>query len=124
MAPDGPLAGSTPGDLTRWLSTPWHSDAASCRSGYEPEISTVLPTFWPARVPNHVLREADYLVVVDTAGADGRTAGGVRPPLRLGALRRRQRPRPATLHNMIEHWGELGIVTEKPGPPTGPSRPS
>ena len=66
MAADGPLAGSGPGDLTRWMSTPWHSDAASCRSGYEPEISTVLPTFWPARVPNHVLREVDYLVVVDT----------------------------------------------------------
>ena len=37
MAADGPLAGSGPGDLTRWQGTPWQSDAASCRSGYQPE---------------------------------------------------------------------------------------
>ena len=43
MAADGPLAGSGPGDLTRWQGTPWQSDAASCRSGYEPNISPVLP---------------------------------------------------------------------------------
>ena len=115
MAADGPLAGSGPGDLTRWMSTPWHSDAASCRSGYEPEISTVLPTFWPARVPNHVLREVDYLVVVDTTA-----------PMteRQAAFARRYdwerfvvaATRPDTLRNMVEHWGDLGLVTEQPGP--------
>ena len=66
MAADGPLAGSGPGDLTHWQGTPWQSDAASCRSGYEPAVSPVLPTFWPARIPNHVLREVDYMVVIDT----------------------------------------------------------
>ena len=118
MAADGPLAGSGPGDLTRWMSTPWHSDAASCRSGYEPEISTVLPTFWPARVPNHVLREVDYLVVVDTTA-----------PMteRQAAFARRYdwerfvaaATRPDTLRNMVEHWGDLGLVTEQPGPTDG-----
>ena len=118
MAPDGPLAGSAPGDLTRWLSTPWHCDAASCRSGYEPEISTVLPTFWPARVPNHVLREADYLVVVDTAAP---------LPERQAAFARRYdwerfvvaSERPATLRNMVADWSRLGLVTEQPGPADG-----
>ena len=118
MAPGGPLDGSAPGDLTRWLSTPWHCDAASCRSGYEPEISTVLPTFWPARVPNHVLREADYLVVVDTA---------VPLPERQAAFDRRYdwerfvvaSERPATLRNMVTDWSRLGLVTEQPGPADG-----
>ena len=43
MAADGPLAGSGPGDLTRWQGTPWQSDAASCRSGYQPNISPGAP---------------------------------------------------------------------------------
>ena len=118
MAADGPLAGSTPGDLTHWQGTPWQSDAASCRSGYQPEISPVLPTFWPARIPNHVLREEDYLVVVDTTApmAD-----------RHAAFERRfdwerfvtAADRPGTLNNMIQRWGELGIITEMPGPADG-----
>jgi L-Lysine epsilon oxidase N-terminal/L-lysine epsilon oxidase C-terminal domain len=118
MAADGPLAGSGPGDLTRWLGTPWHGDAASCRAGYQPEVSTVLPTFWPARIPNHVLREVDYLVVVDTTApmAD-----------RQAAFERRfdwerfvaAADHGHTLRNMVRHWGELGLVTEQPGPTDG-----
>ncbi len=118
MSADGPLAGSGPGDLTRWQGTPWQSDAASCRSGYQPDISPVLPTFWPARIPNHVLRETDYLVVVDTSApmAD-----------RQAAFERRYdwerfvtaANRTDTLDNMVEQWGELGIVTEQPGPTDG-----
>ncbi len=118
MAADGPLAGSGPGDLTRWMSTPWHTDAASCRSGREPEISTVLPTFWPARVPNHVLREADYRVVVDTAAS---------PADRQAAFERRydwQRftaasDRRGTLTAMAARWAEMGLVTAQPGPADG-----
>ena len=118
MAADGPLAGSGPGDLTRWLSTPWHSDAASCRSGYEPEISTVLPTFWPACVPNHVLREVDYLVVIDTTApmTDRQAAFGRRYDWQRFVA---ASARPDTLRNMVEHWGELGLVTEQPGPTDG-----
>jgi hypothetical protein len=118
MAADGPVAGSGPGDLTRWQGTPWQSDAASCRSGYQPDISPVLPTFWPARIPNHVLREEDYLIVVDTSA-----------PMddRVDAFERRYdwerfitaAGRTATLDNMIEGWGKLGIVTEQPGPTDG-----
>ncbi len=118
MAADGPLAGSGPGDLTRWMSTPWHSDAASCRSGYEREISTVLPTFWPARVPNHVLREDDYLVVVDTTAplADRQAAFARRYDWQrfVAAANRGD-----TLRNMVDHWAELGLVTEQPGPSDG-----
>lgn len=118
MAADGPLAGSGPGDLTRWQGTPWHSDAASCRSGYEPATSPVLPAFWPWRVPNHVLREVDYRIVVDTAApmAD-----------RQAAFERRfdwerfvtSGDRADTLHKMVDRWADLGIVTEQPGPTDG-----
>lgn len=118
MAPGGPLAGSGPGDLTRWQGVPWQSDAASCRSGYQPEISPVLPTFWPARIPNHVLREVDYRIVVDT----GRPMAE-----RQAAFERRfdwerfvtAPSREQTLDNMMAGWGSLGLVTEQPGPADG-----
>ena len=118
MSADGPLAGSGPGDLTRWQGTPWQSDAASCRSGYEPDISPVLPTFWPARIPNHVLRETDYLVVVDTSApmSDRQAAFERRYDWERFVTAAR---RSDTLHNMVEQWGELGIVTEQPGPTDG-----
>jgi hypothetical protein len=118
MAADGPLDGSGPGDLTRWQGTPWQSDAASCRSGYQPTISPVLPTFWPARIPNHVLRQEDYVIVVDTEApmAD-----------RQAAFERRYDwerfvtgpNRSDTLQTMVASWGQLGIVTEQPGPSDG-----
>lgn len=118
MAADGPLAGSGPGDLTKWQGTPWQSDAASCRSGYEPDISPVLPTFWPARIPNHVLRQADYEIVMDT----GRPMAE-----RVDAFERRYDwerfvtapDRTTILDNMVQRWGDLGIVTEQPGPTDG-----
>lgn len=115
LAADGPLQGVAPGELTRWLGVPWHADAASCRSGYQTRISPVLPTFWPARIPNHVLTEADYAIVMDR-----------RRPLRerQAAFRRRHdwerfiaRPkRPETLSLMISDWPKLGMVEERPGP--------
>lgn len=111
----GPLQGCAPGDLTCWLGVPWHNDAASCRSGYQRRISTVLPTFWPARIPNQVLREADYRIVMDR-----------NRPLseRQAAFRQRHdwerfiaRPsRPPTLKLMIEDWWKLGMIAERPGP--------
>jgi len=57
---NGPLTRSGPGDITRWMALPWQADTASCRAGYEAAVDAYLPTFWPARVPNHVLTEDDY----------------------------------------------------------------
>ena len=61
----GPLFANGPGDLTRWLAVPWQTDSVSCRSGYDKEYDPYLPTFWPARVPNHVLSDEHYLIVMD-----------------------------------------------------------
>ena len=119
MAADGPLAGSGPGDLTRWQGTPWQSDAASCRSGYQPDISPVLPTFWPARIPNHVLRE-DRLP--DRRRHRRRRWPTARPRssgASTGSASSPRRTAPTPCSNMIEQWGELGIVTEQPGPTDG-----
>jgi hypothetical protein len=115
----GPLAGSVPGAITRWLSLPWQTDAINCRTGYQPSIDTLLDTFWAGRVPNHVLTQADYAIVMDT----GR-------PLkeRRAAFRRRKAwwrgmltsSYIASLNRMVARWDELGFVIERPGPGDAP----
>ena len=65
LSPTGPLHGQRAGDLTRWMGLPWQGDTAYCRSGYSPDFDPYLPTFWPGRVPNHVLTEDDYKIVID-----------------------------------------------------------
>jgi hypothetical protein len=115
LSANGPLNGCTPGDVTRWLGIPWHADGASCRSGYQRSISPVLPAFWPARVPNHVLSEADYRIVMDrTRPLAERKAAFAR---RRDWERFIARPtRPPTLALMVEEWFRQGIVTARPGP--------
>lgn len=69
LSKDGPLYAQGPGDLTRWMAAPWQCDTASCRSGYQvrsglgPRYSPYLPTFWPAQMPNHVLKKSDFTTV-------------------------------------------------------------
>jgi len=118
LSANGPLDGCTPGDVTRWLGIPWHADGASCRSGYQRNISPVLPAFWPARVPNQVLSEADYQIVMNLN----------RPlEVRRRAFARRRdwerfiaRPtRPPTLALMVKEWYRQGLVTRRPGPGDG-----
>lgn len=65
LAADGPLHAQGPGDINRWMGLPWQADTAFCRAGYDTEHDPFVPTFWPARVPNHVLTAADYAVVTD-----------------------------------------------------------
>jgi hypothetical protein len=112
---DGPVQGVAPGDLTRWMGVPWHADGASCRSGYQRSVSSVSPTFWPARIPTQVLNQADYRIVMEHD----------RPMSeRVAAFRRRRdwerfiaRPtRPPTLELMVNDWPKLGMVAEHPGP--------
>ncbi|GAA2149013.1 LodA/GoxA family CTQ-dependent oxidase [Kitasatospora kazusensis] len=117
LSVDGPLYAQGPGDLTRWMAVPWQTDTASCRSGYElalsPRYDPYLPTFWPARVPNHVLTEDDYQVVADES----------RPPAeRQEAFERRavwlrglQGQNIDQLKQMIDDWYRLGIVEVRSG---------
>jgi hypothetical protein len=61
--PDGPLDGSSAGDITKWMAVPWQSDTSSCLSAYRTYSGEYLPTFWPARVPNDVLTEKDFHII-------------------------------------------------------------
>jgi hypothetical protein len=114
----GPLNGSIPGALTRWLAVPWQTDSVDCRSGYRPQIDPYLDTFWPARVPNHVLTRRDYAIVMDKR----RSLAS-----RRAAFRRRRdwlrgmvtANRTATLNRMVDRWHGMGFVVARPGPGDG-----
>jgi hypothetical protein len=114
----GPLSRLGPGSITHWMGVPWHADASSCRFGYARAISSILPGFWPARIPNGVLAEADYRIVIDTARSlDERSA----------AFHRRRdwerfisaATRPPILAAMAQDWFKLGMIEDRPGPADG-----
>jgi hypothetical protein len=113
FAADGPLQGQGPGDLTRWMALPWQADTAGCRSGYDPDYDPYLPTFWPAAVPNHVLSEEDYAVMMDATR-----------PLeeRLDAFHARRSwydtllGSENTMELMVRQFALMGVVERRPGP--------
>ncbi|MFO1144517.1 MAG: LodA/GoxA family CTQ-dependent oxidase [Amaricoccus sp.] len=118
VARSGPLSRLGPGSITQWMGVPWHADASSCRFGYERAVSSILPGFWPARIPNGVLAEADYSIVMDTARAiDQRRAAFGR---RRDWGRFISAPtRPPILAAMARDWFRLGMVEDRPGPADG-----
>lgn len=116
IAVNGPLYGQSPGGLTRWMALPWQGDTAYCRSGYDFEYDPYLPTFWPARVPNQVLTEADYEMLCDIGQPmDVRIAAFQTRPHWLRQLPSGQ-PAPVQMMYMITHFGEMGILEAKPRP--------
>ncbi|KQV15798.1 MULTISPECIES: LodA/GoxA family CTQ-dependent oxidase [unclassified Kitasatospora] len=124
LGPDGPLHAQGPGDLTRWMAVPWQTDTASCRSGYElslsPRNDPYLPTFWPARVPNHVLAEEDYQVVVDTGRPLAeRTEAFERRAVWLRGLKGNNSEQ---MNQMVDDWYRLGIVEVRDGAQDFPAR--
>ena len=117
----GPLYEQGPGDITRWMAVPWQTDTASCRSGYDKKYDPWLPTFWAVRVPNHVLTEQDYHVVVDESRpraerlqAFDRRASWYRI-LGEGYLNQ--------IRNMVDLYGDLGVVGYRPGIEDDPDFP-
>ncbi|MFF0416110.1 LodA/GoxA family CTQ-dependent oxidase [Kitasatospora sp. NPDC004745] len=126
---DGPLHAQGPGGLTRWMAVPWQTDTASCRSGYEYSSSLglgpydpYLPTFWPARVPNHVLAEEDYDVVVDTSRPMGERLAAF--GTRRTWLRWLPTPYVDAINAMVRDFGKLGVVERRPGPTDDPRFPA
>ncbi|MET7799880.1 LodA/GoxA family CTQ-dependent oxidase [Streptomyces decoyicus] len=117
MGKNGPLYAQGPGDLTRWMAAPWQCDAASCRSGYQvqsglgPRYSPYLPTFWPAQVPNHVLKNADFTTVnTPPAGSDDsvREKAFEKRAVWLRGLTGTQSN--AQRRQMVDDWFKFGIV--------------
>ena len=113
--PNGPLCGQQAGGITRWMAVPWHTDTASCLSGYDKSYDPYVPSFWPARVPNQVLTRENYKIVMD----EGKPLGE-----RLAAFANRAawiEPLGATsytdqINNMIRHFDHLGVVQVCEGP--------
>jgi hypothetical protein len=103
------------------MAVPWQGDTVFCRSGYEPDFDPFIPTFWPARVPNHVLTTDEYGVVMDLS----------RPRAeRLEAFAKRrhwvrfmQGDAPTQMHQMIREFGRMGVVEARPGPGDDPAFP-
>ena len=66
LGPGGPLDGSGPGDVSRWMAVPWQTDTSSCLYAYTGwQENVFLPTFWPVRVPNNVLTKEQFDVITD-----------------------------------------------------------
>lgn len=118
----GPLYFNGPGDVTRWMAVPWQTDTASCRSGYVPEYDPYLPTFWPHRVPNHVLTEDAYQRIMEAET----------PEAAMVAFQERavwyrwlgfEDDYQGQLETMIHRFGDLGLVERRPGPTNLPNMP-
>jgi hypothetical protein len=119
---DGPLYAQGPGDLTKWMAIPWQGDTIFCRSGYEPEFDPYLPTFWPARVPNHVLSEESYRAVMNPT---------LPRATRIEAFKHREhwvrtikgaKPSDQIL-NMVVEFSEIGVIEMRPGIGSDPDFP-
>jgi hypothetical protein len=107
----GPLFSNGPGDLTRWMSVPWQADSAGCRSGYTAEYDPYLPTFWPARVPNHVFAFEQFQKIA---------AGGLSEPELMAAFAKRANWLRmldggilTQMQQMTREWSKAGIVVRK-----------
>ena len=116
-----PFLGQVPGGITRWMAVPWQTDTASCRYAYGDSYDPNLPTFWPARVPNHVLDEPHYKIVMDgkqslnkrmaafaTRTAWTRPLGSQDVKTSQGYLNQ--------INNMMQRFGEMGVVEHRDGP--------
>jgi hypothetical protein len=121
LAPGGPLYAQGPGDISRWMALPWQGDTAFCRSGYEPEYDPYVPTFWPARVPNQVLTEEDYEIVVKLS---------LPWEQRLAAYNHRAHwtrtlkgSVAESMMRMVKYFGAMGIVEARPGVKDDPDFP-
>ena len=123
----GPIfAGQYPGGLTRWMAVPWQTDTASCRSAYgtaQQTFGPYLPTFWPARVPNDVLTEADYEIVMDKSKPlhERREAFGRRLKWNRVIDNGTSFGR---INNLAADFAQMGIVETRAGPADDPDFPA
>jgi hypothetical protein len=109
----GPLHAQGPGDLTRWMGLPWQADTGFCRSGYDMNYDPFVPTFWPARVPNQVLTELNYQIVINPNEPRER---------RLAAFTTRmvwtaplQGSTAGQMEQMVQIFGDMGLVEVRDG---------
>lgn len=114
LAAGGPLDGSGPGSMTRWLGVPWQTDEASCLSGYDPSTYLPLPSFWAARVPNQILSEESYKRLTYKRLNLGQRLKHF--DYRQDWLRDLGTQYTTRINNMVAEWHELGIVGRQEAP--------
>lgn len=114
VAPGGVVDATGPGTLTRWLGVPWQTDEASCLAGYEAGTYLPAPSFWAARVPNHVLSQRAY----ERLGTPALSAGQRVKHLdnRHDWLRFFGTVYRLRINDNVVRWYKLGIVAERPAP--------
>jgi hypothetical protein len=123
LAANGPLYEQGPGCLTRWMGLPWQADSGFCRSNYDETYDPYVPTFWPARVPNQVLTEPNYAIVVDSNEPMARRQAAFsdrmrwESPLHAGTTA-------GEMEAMVRLFGDMGLVEERPGVVGDPNFPS
>ena len=124
LASFGPLYAQGPGDLSQWMGLPWQADTAFCRSGYDTRYDPYVPTFWPATVPNQVLSAEAYdaLMAAETpearAEAFAQRANWTRFLTQNGSATGQQ------METMVQIFGSLGVLEQRPGPDGDPAIPS
>lgn len=122
LSAQGPLHAQSPGDISRWMGLPWQADTAFCRAGYDTAYDPFAPTFWPARVPNHVLTAEDYAIVVDPAQPMARR--------REAFANRTSWNKPlhgstaGQMEQMVRIFGSMGLVEVRPGVTGDPAFPA
>jgi hypothetical protein len=84
------------------------------------EYDPYIPTFWPARVPNNVLSEKDYQIVISNKPREERLRAFNR---RVTWFRVLGRFYLNQIDNMTRIYGDLGIVGIKPGIKDDPDFP-
>lgn len=126
-AKGGPLDGSSPGDITKWMAVPWQSDTSSCLSAYRSFAGEYLPTFWPARVPNDVLTQEDFATLEDPKARTEAKIKAYNPAGRKKWLRgfifnnkgqfiagTSMDDRLKGVTHFTHKWYEIGIIQKKP----------
>jgi hypothetical protein len=117
LAVRGPLDGSGPGSISRWMAVPWQTDTSSCLYAYA-KGEVFLPTFWPVRVPNTVLTSQQYATVTDPKAPpkDREKAFAFENrPFWLRALPPRNQYE-LVINAFVAEWNEVGVVTQQDGP--------
>lgn len=122
----GPLYAQGPGDLTRWMGLPWQADTGFCRSGYPAPGYTYdpyVPTFWPARVPNQVLTEANYAEAIDPARPRDRRLAAFADRMDWNAPLKGTNTA-GQMDRMVALFGSMGLLEIRPGVEGDPDLPS
>jgi hypothetical protein len=120
LAPGGPLAAQGPGDITRWLPVPWQMDIPFCRSGYMwRSYHPHLPTFWPARVPNQVLKQEQYSVLAQKGSDHAIMTAFLTRDFWLREIFTENNPNEkpedgdAAVKKILKRWNKMGIVVPR-----------